>query len=290
MPGRVEGKVALITGAARGQGRSHALRLAGEGADIIALDICDQIDSNTFPMSSDEDLAETVRQVEGIGQRVVARQVDVRDRASLIAATTEAVQILGRLDVAVANAGICPTGPDLPVQAFIDVVQVNFGGVLSTFEAALPHLGAGGSLIGIGSVAAMSGQAAVDESATGTVGYVWAKRALANLVHTLSLQCAPREIRVNAVHPTNVATSMLHNEPMYKVFRPDLEKPTLEETVPAFATLQPWPIPWVEPSDISNAVLFLASDESRYVTGLQLKVDGGCMTRQPYPGMGVAVG
>jgi SDR family mycofactocin-dependent oxidoreductase len=290
MPGRVEGKVVLITGAARGQGRSHALRLAEEGADIIALDICDQIDTNNFAMSTPDDLAETKRLVEALGRRVVARQADVRDRQDLIATTADAVEELGRLDVVVANAGICPTGRDVPLQGFFDVVQVNFGGVLTTFEAGLPHLQAGGSLIAIGSVGGLVGATDSEAFGPGGTGYAWAKRTLANLVHTLAVQCALHEIRVNAVHPTNVATAMLHNEAMFTLFRPDLEEPTLEDATSAFATMQPMPIPWVESADISNAVLFLASDESRYVTGLQMKVDGGCTARQPYPGMGIAVG
>jgi SDR family mycofactocin-dependent oxidoreductase len=290
MSGRVEGKVALITGAARGQGRSHAVRLAQEGADIIAFDICDQIGTNNFPMGTAEDLADTAQQVEALGRRIVTRQVDVRDRGMLLSATVEAVETLGRLDVVIANAGICPIGRDVPLQGFFDVAQVNFAGVLNTFEAALPHLGVGASMVAIGSVAGLLRRTDSVEFGSGGAGYAWAKRTLAHLVHTLAVQCARRQIRVNAVHPTNVGTDMLQNDPMYKMFRPDMEAPTLADATAGFQKMQPWPIPWVEPIDISNAVLFLASDESRYVTGLQMKVDGGCTARQPYPGMGVAVG
>ncbi|MEV8546503.1 mycofactocin-coupled SDR family oxidoreductase [Streptomyces sp. NPDC051572] len=287
MTGRVAGKVAVITGAARGQGRSHALRLAAEGADIIAIDFCEDIASNKYPLATSEDLAQTVKQVEALGRRVFARQADVRDRAAVRGAIDAGVAELGHLDVVVANAGICPLGPDGDVTSLVDAVQVDFGGVVNAIEAALPHLGAGASIIATGSVAAMTpGAADNPANGPGGVGYAWAKQAIATFVHTLALQLAPQSIRANVVHPTNVNTDMLQSGPMYRAFRPDLENPTREDAEQAFPVTQTMPIPYVESIDISNAVLFLASDEARYITGVQLKVDGGSLLRQPYPAMG----
>ncbi|SHN18458.1 mycofactocin-coupled SDR family oxidoreductase [Cryptosporangium aurantiacum] len=278
MSDRLAGRVALVTGAARGQGRSHALRLAEEGADIIAVDICQDIETNHYPLSTLDDLAETARQIEKLDRRVVTRQADVRERSALAAAVDAGVAELGRLDIVVANAGICPLGPDVPPQGFLDAVSVDLVGVINAVDVALRHLTAGASIIATGSVAGLL-PGSVDNPANGPggAGYGHAKRGVARFVHDLALQLAPHSIRVNAVHPTNVNTDMLNSAPMYKIFRPDLENPTREDAVPAFGAMQPMPIGFVEPQDISNAVLFLASDEARYVTGLQLKVDAGAL-------------
>ncbi|MEU4654902.1 mycofactocin-coupled SDR family oxidoreductase [Streptomyces sp. NPDC023723] len=276
MTGRVEGKVAFITGAARGQGRSHARRLAEEGADIIAVDLCEDIGSNHYALAREADLAETARLVEKAGRRVVTRRADVRERSQLLAAVSEGVAELGRLDIVVANAGIAPLGADVPEEGFLDAVSVDLVGVINTVEASYPHLGAGASVICTGSAAGlMEGGTDSPEGGPGGAGYSHAKRGVARFVHDLAGQLAKRSIRINAVHPTNCDTDMLHSEPMYRIFRPDLENPTRAEVEPAFRTMQPMPISYIDPSDISNAVLFLASDESRYVTGLQLKVDAG---------------
>lgn len=287
MSGRVEGKVAFVTGAARGQGRSHALRLAQEGADIIAIDICEDIETNHYALSSPDDLAETARQIEALDRRVFTQQADVRDRAAVFAALEAGVAELGHVDIVVANAGICPLGADVPAQGFFDAVQTDFTGVVNAIEAALPHLSAGASIIATGSVAGLiPGGTDNPANGPGGAGYSWAKRAVATFIHTLALQLAPQSIRANVVHPTNVNTDMLQSDPMYGIFRPDIENPTREDAEPAFYSMQTMPIPFVEPIDISNAVLFLASDEARYVTGLQLKVDGGSVLRQAYPAMG----
>ncbi|MFG3022362.1 mycofactocin-coupled SDR family oxidoreductase [Streptomyces sp. NPDC048254] len=281
--GRVEGKVALITGAARGQGRSHAVRLAEEGADIIAVDACADVASNGYPLATPDDLAETARQVEKAGRRVIARQADVRDPAGLRALVAEAVSELGGLHIVVANAGIAPLGPG-PVQAFADVVDINLGGTLNTVHAALPYLRAGASVIATGSVAAfLPGTTDTDAGGPGGAGYGLAKRVVAQYINDLAVQLAPRSIRANAVHPANCNTDMLQSDPMYRMFRPDLDQPTREDAEPAFHAMQAMPIPYVEPLDVSHAVLFLASDESRYVTGLQLKVDAGAVIKvQPW--------
>ncbi|WP_104083362.1 MULTISPECIES: mycofactocin-coupled SDR family oxidoreductase [unclassified Cryobacterium] len=278
MTGRVEGRVAFVTGAARGQGRSHALRLAQEGADIIAVDICEDIETNHYPLSTEADLAETARLIEALDRRVVTRKADVREPAQLVAALADGIAELGRVDIVVANAGICPLGADVPAQGFLDAIQVDLIGVINTVSAALPHLSAGASIVCTGSVAGlMAGGTSTPANGPGGAGYSHAKRGVARFVHDLALQLAPHSIRVNAVHPTNVDTDMLQSQPMYNIFRPDLENPTREDAELAFPSMQPMPIGYVEPVDISNAVLFLASDESRYVTGLQLKVDAGAL-------------
>ena len=278
MAGRMSGKVVFVTGAARGQGRSHALRLAQEGADVIAVDICEDIDSNHYPLATEADLAETARQIEALDRRVVTRVADVRDRAQLAAAVEAGVAELGHLDVVLANAGICPLGADVPIQGFFDVVAVNLTGVINAVEVAMPHLSAGASIVCTGSVAGLlSGGTDNPQNGPGGAGYSYAKQGVARFVHELAKQLAPQSIRVNAVHPTNVNTDMLQSEPMYKVFRPDLENPTREDAELAFPAMQPMPIGYVEAVDISNAVLFLASDEARFVTGLQMKVDAGAL-------------
>jgi SDR family mycofactocin-dependent oxidoreductase len=275
--GRVEGKVAFITGAARGQGRSHALRLAEEGADIIAVDICHDLPTNKYALASPDDLKETVRLVEQHGRRIVAVEADVRDRTQLAAALRQGVAELGRLDVVVAQAGIMPLGGEPPMQAWTDVIDTNLLGVINAIHASIPHLTQGGSIIATGSAAAfMVGmQVAEPGKDPGGAGYSYAKRALSEFVHELARNLAPQMIRANVVHPTNCHTDMLESEPMYKAFRPDLENPTWEDALPAFPAQQAMPIPYVDPVDISHAVVYLASDESRYVTGLQLRVDAG---------------
>ncbi|MFD6115570.1 mycofactocin-coupled SDR family oxidoreductase (plasmid) [Streptomyces yangpuensis] len=279
--GRVEGKVVVITGAARGQGRSHAVRLAEEGADIIAIDLCENIDIAEYPMGTAEDLEETARLVEKTGRRVVTRQVDVRDRAALETALAEGVAELGRIDVVVPNAGILPIGAGRPVTAFTETVDINLGGVLNTVHAAMPHTTERFSVIVIGSVTGLlPSPLDTTPAGPGFAGYRFAKKTLVNYVDSLAVQLAPSGSRVNAVHPTNVDTDMLFNDAVYRSFRPDLEAPTREDAEHGFHTIQPMPIAYVDTSDVTNAVVFLASDESRYVTGTHLKVDGGALAQK----------
>ena len=275
--GRVQGKVAFITGAGRGQGRSHAVRLAEEGADIIAVDVCHDIDSLAYSLSGPDDLKETVRLVEAQDRRIVAVQADVRERAELRTAIERGIAELGKLDIVVAQAGIIGQKSTEPMQAWTDVVDTNLLGVLNAIHAALPHLQAGASIIATGSTAAYMPTLPIQKTGTdsGGISYMVAKRMLSSYMHDLARELASREIRANVVHPTNVNTDMLQSEVMYRSFRPDLEHPTREDATPAFYSQQAMPIPWVEPVDISNAVLFLASDEARYVTGMQLRVDAG---------------
>ena len=275
--GRVQGKVAFITGAGRGQGRSHAVRLAEEGADIIAVDVCHDIDSLAYSLSGPDDLKETVRLVEAHDRRIVAVQADVRERAELRTAIERGIAELGKLDIVVAQAGVIGQKSAEPMQAWTDVVDTNLLGVLNAIHAALPHLQAGASIIATGSTAAYMPTLPIQKTGTdsGGIAYMVAKRMLSSYMHDLARELASREIRANVVHPTNVNTDMLQSEVMYRSFRPDLEHPTREDATPAFYSQQAMPIPWVEPVDISNAVLFLASDEARYVTGMQLRVDAG---------------
>jgi SDR family mycofactocin-dependent oxidoreductase len=275
--GRVAGKVAFITGAARGQGRGHAVRLAEEGADIIAVDLCHDIDTLKYSLAGPDDLKETVRLVEALGRRVVAVQADVREREQLSGALDQGIEALGRLDIVVAQAGIAGMRGDPPLQAWTDVMDTNLIGALNAIQAALPHLSEGASVIATGSTAAYVQAVPMQETGKdpGGFAYMSAKRLLSQYMHDLARNLAPRGIRANVVHPTNVNTDMLHSDPMYRAFRPDLENPTREDATAAFPAQQAMPIPWVEPVDIANAVLFLASDEARYITGMQLRVDAG---------------
>lgn len=283
MTGRLQGKVAFITGAGRGQGRSHAIRLAQEGADIIAVDICRQIESNPYPLSTREDLAETERAVKELGRRIVAVQADVREREELREAVATGIADLGHLDVVAANAGILPMamGDPNPMD-FVDAVDVDLVGVMNTVAVSLPHLPDGASIIITGSTAGMMPNTTDNPvMGPGSAGYGWAKRILISYTEQMALHLATRFIRVNAVHPTNCDTHLLHNDGLYSVFRPDVEHPTREDVLPAFTHFQAMPIPYVDPVDISNVVLFLASDESRYVTGQQIRVDAGSLLKFP---------
>jgi len=273
--GRVEGKVAFVTGAARGQGRSHAVRLAQEGADIIAVDLASQIDSVPYAMATPADLEQTVKEVEALDRRIVATQADVRDYDALKAALDDGVAQLGRLDIVSANAGIFTEGraDELPEQTWQDMIDVNLTGVWHTVKAAIPHLKAGGR----------GGSIVITSSTAGLAGfenfahYVSAKHGVVGLMRTLALELAADSIRVNTVHPTSVNTDMIQNQMTYSLFAPDLPEAerTKENLAPRFQGMNALPIPWVEPVDISNAVLFLASDEARYITGVQLPVDAG---------------
>ncbi|MFG1927367.1 mycofactocin-coupled SDR family oxidoreductase [Cryptosporangium sp. NPDC048952] len=278
--GRVEGKVAFITGAARGQGRSHAIRLAQEGADIIAVDVAEDIPSVTrfYPGATEADLAETVTQVEALDRRIIASKVDVRDYAALKNALDAGVAELGHVDIVSANAGIflhSDKTHEVSDSDWDDVLDINLKGVWHTVKAAIPHLiqqGTGGSIILTSSTAGIKGTPNV-------APYTASKHGVVGLMKTLALELAEHNIRVNSVHPTGVATNMILNETTFKLFLPDEEHPTQEQAAPVFQSTNALPVPWVEPIDISNALLFLASDEARYITGLELKVDAGYTTK-----------
>jgi SDR family mycofactocin-dependent oxidoreductase len=277
MPGRVQGKVAFITGAARGQGRSHAIRLAEEGADIIAVDIAGPVTSVTgYPLATAEDLAETVKLVEALDRRIVAHKADVRDSGALRAALADGIAQLGRLDIVVANAGIYQISPALELDdaGWQEMIDINLTGIWNTVKAALPHLIAagGGSVVLTSSVLGLRGQ-------PNSVHYNTAKHGIVGIMRTIASEFAQHRVRVNSVHPTLVNTVMIQNEQVWRLFDPDNPHPTSESAAPFFQTTNALPVPWVEPVDISNAVLFLASDEARYITGVTLPVDAGALLK-----------
>jgi (+)-trans-carveol dehydrogenase len=278
MTGRVEGKVAFITGAARGQGRAHAVRLAQEGADIIAIDICKQIESVQIPLATPEDLAETADLVKGHNRRIVTAEVDVRDYDALKAAVDSGVEQLGRLDIIVANAGIGNGGATLDKTSerdWQDMIDVNLAGVWKTVKAGVPHLlagGGGGSIILTSSVGGL-------KAYPHTGHYVAAKHGVVGLMRTFAVELGQHRIRVNSVHPTNVNTPLFMNDGTMRLFRPDLKNPGPDDMAVVAQMMHVLPVGWVEPEDISNAVLFLASDESRYVTGVALPIDAGSMLK-----------
>jgi SDR family mycofactocin-dependent oxidoreductase len=267
MNGRVENKVALVTGAARGQGRSHAVRLAAEGADIIAVDICAPIPTVPYPLATPGDLAQTVKQVEAQDRRIISAQVDTRDAAALREAVDAGVAELGRLDVIVANAGICVLAAwdEVTAEIWRDIIDVNLTGTWNTLMAGTPHLIAagGGSIIVTSSTAGLKGLPFLTP-------YVASKHALTGLTRSFAHELAEHNIRVNSIHPTGVDTPMGAGGAMGDLTGLLTEHPRL-----AGMFVNSLPVELTEPSDISNAVLFLASDESRYVTALAMTVDAG---------------
>ena len=275
---RVKGKVALVTGAARGQGRSHCVALASEGADIIAIDNCADVPGVAYAGATQADLDETARLVEELGGRVVSRVADVRDYDALTSAVGAGVAEFGGLDIVCANAGIItqPT-PTLLMDErdWRVVIDVNLTGVWLTCKAAVPHVvesGRGGSVIVISSLAGLRGHPNI-------ANYVAAKHGLVGLMRTLALELAPQMIRVNSIHPTQVDTPMIMNDATKKLFVPDKESPSDDEFADASQHSQAMPIPWVESIDISNAVVFLASEEARFITGVALPIDGGALIK-----------
>ena len=277
MGGRVENKVAVITGAARGQGRTHAVRLAEEGADIIAVDICGPVEGVGYPASTSDDLAETVALVQKHGRRAVAREADVRNFEELRGAVADGVAELGRLDIVCANAGIATFGQalDLSEDSWQTMIDVNLTGVWHTVKAAVPHIiegDRGGSVILTSSAAGLKGFMNCGH-------YTAAKHGVVGLMRTLTGELAPHRIRVNTIHPTNVRTTMFLNEDTYHLFAPAVVNPTQDDVIDVATMMNYLPIPWVDPEDISAAVLFLASDDARYITGVALPIDAGLLAK-----------
>lgn len=276
--GRLDGKVVFITGVARGQGRSHAIRFAEEGADIIGIDVVEPIAGSTSPPATQHDMDETVAAVEALDRRIIATKADVRDFEQVKAAVDAGVSQFGRLDVVLANAGISTfMGPaeNMTEEAFVDMIDVNLTGVWRTCAAAIPHIKAGergGSIIMTSSVAGLS-------ALSNLVHYVAAKHGVVGLMRTLALELAPHQIRVNSIHPTTVDTPMVNNEATFRLFRPDLDSPGVDDFLEAAKVMNALPVGWVQAVDISNAMVWLASDEARYVTGVTLPVDAGSLVK-----------
>jgi (+)-trans-carveol dehydrogenase len=273
----MDGKVAFITGAARGQGRSHAVRLAEEGADIIGVDICQSLPTVPYPGATRDDMAATAKLVEDLDRRIVIREADVRDLGQLQAVVQEGLSELGHIDVICCNAGIFSWAPTLEMdeEMWQEMIDINLTGVWKTIRAAVPPMverRQGGSIIITSSVAGLFG-------VPNLASYVSAKHGIVGLMRTLTQELAPYMIRVNSVHPTSVNTPMIMNDAALRLIRPDLAQPQREDLGAAFIGTNSLPVPWVEPIDISNAVLWLASDESRYVTGVTLPIDAGACVK-----------
>lgn len=270
---RLQDKVAFITGAGRGQGRAHAVRLAEEGANIIAVDLCANMASVPYDLATQDDLAETARLVDKAGGRIVARTADGRDLDSLRAAVDAGVAEFGRLDIVVANAGIWSSAPflDMPEQTYHEMIDVQMHGPYNTCRAALPHIvdgGRGGSVIIISSTAGMRGF-------PNQVHYNMGKHAVVGLMRTLANEFAPQFIRVNTIHPSSVDTKMIQNDAIWSAFAPGVENPTFDDFGDTFTAMNLLPVPWMEPEAISGAVAWLASDDAKYVTGATIPVDAG---------------
>ena len=273
MTGLLAGQVAVVSGAARGQGRSHALALAREGASIIALDACAPIATVPYPLPTKADLEETAGQVEALGGRVIHGVVDVRDLAEMEQFIGDAVADLGRLDIVCANAGISTPSPTLamPEETWQTTIDINLTGVWKTCKATVPHIVAGNRG---GSVIITSSAATVMISGN-IAHYTAAKHGLIGFMRVLAKELAPHRIRVNTLHPAGVRTPMVYNEPMYRLFRPDLENPGKEDFEAAARSHNALGVPAVEPEDVSAAVVYLAAPSGRYVTGSTFMLDAG---------------
>ena len=275
MAGRLDGKVAFVTGIARGQGRAHAIALADEGADIIGIDRAADVATMSYPLGTEEELAETVRLIEKTGRRVVARRGDVRDRAVVESLLADGVAEFGRLDVVVASAGVSPPSRklwEISTEQWDDVIGINLTGVFHTLAASVPHLLATrdtGSIIVISSGAALINVPNLSD-------YVTTKHGVIGMAKSLANELAHRQIRVNVIAPGTVDTPMVTaNEAQFRLFRPDLPNPTVEDVGEGFKQRNPMGRPWLQPDDISRAVVYLASEESRWITGVVLPVDQG---------------
>ena len=277
MTGRVQGKVAVITGAARGQGRNHAIRLAEEGADIIGIDLCGPVGTVEYPLPGEDDLAVTVKEVEARGQRMLGRVADVRDADALRTVVDEGAALFGRIDIVLGNAGIATYRPatEITDAHWREMIDINLTGAWNICSATMRHIidgGRGGAIILTSSTA---GLRAIPNAAH----YVAAKHGLVGLMRTLALELAPHRIRVNTIHPTSVNTPMLQNEPTYALFLPGRVDPTSADFARVAQSLNALPVPWAEPDDVSGAILYLVSDDGRLVTGSTFTVDAGQQVR-----------
>ena len=275
--GRVEGRVALVTGAARGQGRSHAVRLAEEGADVVLVDACADVPTVPYDQPGTEALDETRALVDKAGRRVQAHVADVRDRGALQRIVAEATDELGVIDIVIANAGVISFKPAQAIGAedWDEVLGINLTGAWNTVQPTLQPMidrGRGGVITLVSSAAGLKGP-------PNMAHYAAAKTGLVGLMRSLANELGPHGIRVNTLHPTTVDTGMVHWQGAYDMFRPDLEHPTRDDVVEPFQMLNVLPVPWIQPDDVTDALLWLCSDEARYVTGVALPIDAGTVIK-----------
>jgi SDR family mycofactocin-dependent oxidoreductase len=277
---RFDGKVAFITGAGRGQGRSHAIRLAEEGADVIALDICAQsVETVGYGLATADDLDQTVAEVRARGRRAVKGVADVRALAQVQAVVDAGLTELGRIDIVCANAGIGTWAScwELTAEQWKDMIDVNLTGVFNATRAALPSMverGEGGCVVLTSSTAGLIGY-------QHTAHYTAAKHGVIGLMKVLAQELGPHRIRVNAVCPTTVNTPLVINAETFRLFAPDVADPTPEDVRAPFAALNILPdVPWIEPEDVSEAIVWLCSDAARYVTGIALPIDAGNIAKK----------
>jgi SDR family mycofactocin-dependent oxidoreductase len=275
--GKLDGKVAFITGIARGQGRSHALTLAREGADIIGLDLCRTPASVPYHGATQADLEETIELVEDTGRKIVAEQADVRDLAQVQAVFDAGIAQFGRVDIVLPNAGICAGGLtwEITPEAWQEMLDINLTGPWHTVRVAVPTMieqGQGGAIVFTGSVDALKGSANISS-------YAAAKHGITGLMRSLANEVGKYGIRVNSINPGHVDTTMLGNEFVWGLFRPDLDRPTKADVVESFRSTNLLPEPWMQPEDVSNAILYLVSDQGRFVTGTTQLLDTGFLAK-----------
>lgn len=275
--GQLDGKVAFITGIAPGQGRSHAVALASEGAAVIGLDLCAKPTTTAYPGATEEDLQETVRLVKEVGGEILAEVADTRDFEQVQGVFDRGVEQFGRVDIVIPNAGICSGAKtwEITPQDWREMVDINLNGVFHTVKAAVPRLisqGDGGSIVFIGSTEALKG-------AENISSYAASKHGVTGLMTSLARELGRHGIRVNSVNPTCVDTHMINNAFVYGLFRPDLDEPSREDVVATFTDTHLLPVPWIEPRDVSNAILYLVTDSGRYITATTLVVDAGFIVK-----------
>jgi (+)-trans-carveol dehydrogenase len=271
---KLEGKVAFITGAARGQGRSHAVRLAEDGADIVAVDVCADVETVPYPLGTADELAETAKLVEAAGRRCATATADIRSLEQLGAAVDLAKETFGQIDILVSNAGIWSGSTDswsLDEETWQTMIDINLTGQWKTAKAVIPTMIEGGT----GGAITITSSTIGLKATTGNVHYTSAKHGVIGLVRTLAHELAPHNIRVNAVCPTTVNSPMITNDALYSLFRPDLESPSLADAEPGLNDLNLLDVSMMEPAEVSAAISWLVSDDARYVTGIALPIDAG---------------
>jgi (+)-trans-carveol dehydrogenase len=271
---KLQGKVAFITGAARGQGRSHAVRLAEDGADIVAVDISADVETVPYPLGTADELAETAKLVEAAGRRCATAVADIRSLEQLGAAVDLAKETFGQIDILVSNAGIWSGSTDswsLDEETWQTMIDINLTGQWKTAKAVIPTMIEGGT----GGAITITSSTIGLKATTGNVHYTSAKHGVIGLVRTLAHELAPHNIRVNAVCPTTVNSPMITNDALYSLFRPDLESPSLADAEPGLNDLNLLDVSMMEPAEVSAAISWLVSDDARYVTGIALPIDAG---------------